>query len=651
MLAPTPQFAGGALASLQKVFSDVYSDTGKRYAFEQTVCFTVPRTTQQLYRNFDLTGETNKMAAWEMLIRDLMADVLDTFAPGLLAYYVVSKILDKRHGTMTRRMMGQDGLQLYGQLAEGKTAINEFYAGVEKALQQATGSNHQPNLRQHVQTLMKQETDWKATVAKQPWISRPWYRLRNPNPANGTRLTIAQQLAAKLGMVDFELDLNAGNRYAAMTLPELLDDLKAIENNVTKHPPKAGVAWGNHLRSVLKETKKLSQHHMWANAVALIASLAMPFGIRKLTQLVTGEDAYPGSTGIQKSMRKKGLAERDVHTKAWHKATNTPLDEGEQYASDIDSAKFSAKNNHDEAGIATASDKKAFKWFPYLSEAAQKGEWGPIAATAGFFAVLTGAVLHNRFLGKSVVAKYNRKLNPFKWKDIVRVYQFQRGFPWTTLAQMELTYGLLCGFRLLSARNDSEWRETALRDALLGWPTLTYGFEMVQKQLGKIGNRMLVNRINKTHGLNLQGNAPVLLRKGGEIRNTDDMTAGMMHNATGLTGQAASKLAKQVNGAWTGLTAISSAISIALLSFLEPMWGINMTTNLELKKHRQKLKNDASPILLASHQPLPPVDVVAKRLAATHHGNNNGGDEAMLGASTIADPIRNNYQRQAAFSA
>lgn len=602
-----PSFAGGggSLANLEKVLSELYNNDGKRYAFEQTLCFTAPRTAQQLYRNFDLTGETNKMAAWEMLIRDLTADFLDTFAPGLLAFFVVSRVLDKRHNTLTQRMIGQDGLELYGQLAKNSDTINHFYGGVEKALQQATDSDHKPALRSHIQQLVKQETTWLKQVQQQPWLKRGLFRLRKGNPADATRLDVAQQLTEKLGLPDFDVTLKAGKHTASMTVPELLDDLKSIELNLEKHPPKGH--WGNHVSQLLEKTKRLSRHHMWANGFALAASLSIPFIMRKITQWVTGEDAYPGSTAIQKSFRKMGLARKDTHhSHSWHLANpHVPLPEGEMAFSANVPASPSSSNSENAINLDTpgsSSEKKArrFKWFPYLSDSLKEGNWAPAALTLGFFGVVFGAVLNNRFIGKSVA----KKLNPFKWKDLVKVYQFQRGFPWTTLAQMELTFGVLCGFRLLSARNDSEWRETALRDALLGWPTLTYGFEFVQKQFAKVANRWLNHRVSQLAGMTLPKGSPILLQKSGDIRNTETITPGLIHNVTGVKGTAAKVAAKLTRQAWLGLTLVSSAISIALLSFLEPKWGIQMTTNLELKKHREQLAGKADPIFNASQKPL-----------------------------------------------
>jgi len=79
------QQVGNAIQAIPRFLDrTIYSDPGIRYATEQTVCFTVPRTVVQVNRNIHETGLKNVLAGWERFLNDFSADILDTFAPGAL---------------------------------------------------------------------------------------------------------------------------------------------------------------------------------------------------------------------------------------------------------------------------------------------------------------------------------------------------------------------------------------------------------------------------------------------------------------------------------------------------------------------------------------------------------------------------------------
>lgn len=597
---------------MAKGFDNIYGNEGKRYAFEQTVCFTVPRTMQQLYRNKHITGEVNKMAAWEMLIRDLMADFLDTFAPGLLAFGVIAPWLDKRHGAMTRRMMGQDGLNYYAAMAKPVTDSHQFLTAIDAQLQAYVGRNNGKALADKalkipamVQAIAAKQAQHEQKMAKVPYWRRMIARMTTTNPAETMADGLTQRWVAATGMTTHDVSLalpkaaKTATHALNVSLPEMLLDLGTIVNHQAKKPKKALTSgyWGQKTTQLLGKTKKLARHHMWANAFALAASLSMPFVIRLITKSVYGKDAYPGSKALQDHFKSEAPAVKA--TERHHAFVGQPSNPSPGTLQAGFAANDATSTKNDEPA------SKGFTWFPHLKKEWKEGRPLHSAITAGFFAVLGAAVLRNRFLGAPAVRKFGKKLNPTKWKDLVKVYQFQRGFPWTTIAQMELTYGLLCGIRLLSARNDSEWQETALRDAMLGWPTLTYGFEFVRKQLAKAANAPLVKAINAKTGATLTTATALLRDAGGDVRPQDHLTQGMVRNITGLSGQGLKKAVDMAVGTRRGLTVVSSVISILLLSWLEPKWGIQLTTNLERKKHRKALASSASPILTRTQAPLP----------------------------------------------
>jgi hypothetical protein len=85
LMTPINRFVGWAVPALYD------HGEGRRYLVEQTLGYTAPRTWQQFNRTRHITQEGNKMAAMEMLIRDLAADFADTILPGFLATFSHAK--------------------------------------------------------------------------------------------------------------------------------------------------------------------------------------------------------------------------------------------------------------------------------------------------------------------------------------------------------------------------------------------------------------------------------------------------------------------------------------------------------------------------------------------------------------------------------
>jgi hypothetical protein len=157
------------------------------------------------------------------------------------------------------------------------------------------------------------------------------------------------------------------------------------------------------------------------------------------------------------------------------------------------------------------------------------------------------------------------------------VYEFDRSFPFTTVKQMELTYGMLCGIRLASSRDDAEFRETAIRDCALGYPTLTYFFPWFRKILGRVADKHLAQRF---------GQAGLLMKTPSSIRSGAEITKEMFKNIP--LKEDAGLVAEAVKLCQSWVTFVTAGISWVLLAFAEPELGIRITNNLEMKKLAQK---------------------------------------------------------------
>ena len=510
-----------------------------RYAVEQTGAFTIPRTIQQLKRTKGVTGEDNVPAAKEALARDLAADFSDTFAPGLIATLLVGPIIDVMAGTLVRHNIPTDTMHWYEQAANTGSR-SRFYRSISNHLTQYTkqpGGTESIQLETIVKNFKPESFQEKATRFKQQWLHR--LKLSNTAPSTkptlGTQLEVAaQKVATKLGKQTLDIKLpvtlpNGSSRNIEMTLVELMRDLHVIE---TAQKSASTSTWASTLSNRLAKTRPLKSWQMIGNAVALGASLSIPFIIRMITRNRTGEDSFPGTEAIRKHIS------------------------GESYTETL------SKPKNQEA-----KKKERFKLFPYLGEAINKGNVIPTALTLGFFGVL-GTMAHRRFRMAG--------LSMGKLKNWFQVYAFERGFPFTTVTQMELTYGMLCGFRLASSRDNSEFREAGIRDCILGWPLLTYGFEGLRQVFAK---QWLDPALKKTLGTKEN----ILLKtKTNTFRTTEEMTPMLLKRVKmAMPVEKAMPIIKRFKD--RGTFAIA-ALSWSLMAIIEPQFSIRLTNYLETRK-------------------------------------------------------------------
>ncbi len=331
---------------------------------------------------------------------------------------------------------------------------------------------------------------------------------------------VEKTIATRLGLSHYDVKLAYGNKkHLELPLRDLVKDLWHIRQGVKTS--NVGNAWGKEALAMVQKTAGKMKWQMLGNVAALVASISIPFVVRLITKRVYGKDAFPGTKELEEHFK-------------------TP----------------EAKK---------AQDSKRFVWFPYLQETLKNGNWTPLAITAGFFAVLGGVVLRRFHLAKGSI---------FRFKDWVKVYEFQRHFPFTTVTQMELTYGLLCGMRLAASRDQAEFRETAIRDCLLGWPTLTYFFPMFRKFLSQQFNQRFLTKKFRTPNL--------LIKPNGEVRGSHEMTPELF-KTMGL-GAKASTAVQSAKKYQSWITFISALTSWVMLAFAEPQLGIWLTNSLELRR-------------------------------------------------------------------
>lgn len=541
---------------------------GYRYLVEQTMGFTAPRAGQQLMRSYSATGKVNKMAAAEMLIRDTAADFTDTILPGVLATLGVGLFADKvAKNTLVSRNIQPDLLDLYHHVAKQSTSKEDFYSRVETLLCESHNNAGALNLQNTVEKIEHKK------------LSLSRVSLTPKDAAYHLDHAVAD-LAENLKLSDLELELKAGitnkagkvnTRQFSSTTSDFLRDLWYLtEDSSFSTGKKEATEFGQELAHKIVKTKKLAPLQFIGVGLALVTSLSVPFLVRLITKKAYGVDAFPGSKVLDDSYHEKT---HTTHTAIFHKAHPEipwPKDDGKD------------------------EKEQRFKPFPYIQDSLKKGKIMPLLASLGFFGVLGAAVFRNR-VWKPILSKGEN----FNFRKFINQYAFDRQFPWTPMAQMELTYGMLCGMRLLTARDNNEFSETMLRDCALGWPTLTYGFPLLKKLFSGGFTKVWKGFHNPSKGIHL-------LTKGGDMRSKKEISAALFRNLKKVgdakNAVTATQKAQRAITVGTGLT------SLALLAGIEPQLGIWMTNNRVVKQHRkaaQKAKqNEFKTLFTSSYTPL-----------------------------------------------
>jgi hypothetical protein len=574
---------------------------GVRYAVEQTFGYTIPRFTQQLFRTYDITGETNRQAAEEIFIRDNAADFTDTFLPGLMATLGVGALLDRHRKTLVGANMDHRSLTFYQKLLHGTQTRDQFYQQLEDATA-AQGTRHGGLLNDTLPTLKASAQHLKDWSASHQGGKQAAHLLRTMGgKAEDPFTQHAQQQAQRLGLSSLDVTLTHQGHTLETTLPSLLKDLTRIEQKA--------VGWGPQLGEQLARTARLQPLQASGTVVAFATSLMIPHWIRQLMVKRYGPqaDTNPATRAIAEFYEKQRLEKfPHVLTVNGPKMLASPSllrQTGEASPSafaELGAPKPVTPEGADGHASATPGTRSGdalldrptkLRWFPYVRDAWANGNPVPALTSAAFFAFLGGVA------GRHFVTVQNGRLIPKLKEGLREFFSYERSFPFTTLRQMELTYGALCGVRLLESRNDADFRETLLRDNILGFPTLTWGCSILRQHLSRGANQLLLGWLKKDGLISAdqaQSLGHRLMFKDARAtvrREAQELTAPMLARVLALGADQHDKLpaiTQRVRNINNAVTLTSAAISISLLAFLEPQLGIWMTNAIEKRKHRSQ---------------------------------------------------------------
>ena len=576
-------FSEGLMSATNLVAQNLYNrGEGVRYAVEQTLGYTVPRTLQQLWRSKEITGENNPQAAREAFFQELGSDFSDTFLPGILATWLISKgLVDPISKTLTRFNIESDALNFYQQVLNETSDKKAFYKQLEQELIHAQDRSLSEGLALQLEQRVHRLSQWEKAKG-------PLYPIKatqtlldnviNNQPSVNPYKQQATELADLLNKSRFGTKLEKNGVTWTVKIENMLKDLVGIEAHQANLMRLSGQAqWGKTLAKQLQRTDTLQPVQFLGTGLALVTSLSIPFLIRLDTRRKYGRDEFPGTHDIRGFFYSK-----------------------------------------DELAEQSQEDEQKFRLFPYLEDSLKEHNWLPMGITAVFASALAVLPTFTDWAGEPLLKKVEGKLLPqpnFKGlKGLSHIFRFERHFPFTSLKQMEVTYGLMCLSRLVSSRDDSEFREKAIRDALLGWPTLTYFFPMAQNKLGSFFEGQLQKKLSGIKELSgetlkkLQTQSIIMREKGGErfLMEAEELSPTIIRNALNISSKEAKAVSKLALAHHGQATVVSGFISFLLLALLEPAIGIRVTNAMEMGKIKQQ-KQKAESILPVSVGSLAPV--------------------------------------------
>lgn len=337
-------------------------------------------------------------------------------------------------------------------------------------------------------------------------------------------------------------------------------------------------AWSEVASSMLKRTRRFNK---WAIPLAYGAAFAftvmVPVWNKALTQKTDKTKSYPGV---------KGLKELE------------PLDDKEQ-------------------GWAK-------RLFPYVTEELKQGNIWPLVSgilpLPLVFGVINNSALNNGDM-KNVVN------NPFK-KGFVRrafrMFQFRKGFPFTTVQQVAALCAAVMSARMFTAREKTEARER-LVDTYAGWALWIAIVPNLMRNIAK--------RIDKARGTVMTKHLPngqQVMRHGSEISRFFDKK----------TVNKTMKVLKPLQN-WT------FGIMVALMGVVEPLIAIKWT-EAQIRKDQKKAHKNELPIAdeLSSAKPIPPTGALPlnNRTAVGQLPNSSPWalppvNDPMMHISTVNQPL------------
>lgn len=537
----------GLTGMADQIFKRVTHDRTTEMLLEDFVGFGLLRTWMDLRRGQTYgDNQSNWPAASERMARETLSILTDNVLAGGVAY-AMAKAMDKGYKGLSNQFIDFDTLNLFKEIAgriDGKRSAVQTQA--ETAfLDDLTGRLKASNPQQCRELL---EKAWKAGKAppEQTTFKQGFQNWMKGKKEVGT-LKDAANLANAIRneAQSFQWETRLGNGKAiTLKLDGLLDDLARFSRHMdgtwaAKAKMGAKPCWKDLAQSTIKHTLQTKSRRIpVAILAAMGATFAVPFAITEVTRKVWGINYYPGELGLK---NKETLQNRSGQPEGFFE-----------------------------------------RHFPYIAETLKNGNPLPFLLTLlpVPFAVGCFDTVKQQF-------KAPWKLGRQAW---LKMFDFQKGKPFTAQQQMASVFALLITSRLLNARTDNEFRERMV-DSFLGWGIWILGTPKIKEMVARISDKKFGTKLLKQVGnktvLRTREEIEHLLKDG--IRLAEDKGVQLSQEVLDKTYRANVRIG------------IGSTIATMLmLGIVEPWVGIKLTQWNEKRKQAKQPPVTAQPTAFAS---------------------------------------------------
>ncbi|MBK8190397.1 MAG: hypothetical protein IPK79_08100 [Vampirovibrionales bacterium] len=502
-IASTPAL-GGVTGAVDRVFGWAQADRTREMLLLDFVGFGLLRTGFDLFRGafFGQPEAINIPAARERLIREAGSIFTDNIVSGLAAFGL-GWWLDRRHNAISNRFMSFGSLEFMRDLIRDHPDVESASRAMARLI-----AGDQPDKAGAI-------ADWLHPAPK------------HPAAMGASAEQAAEAIARTLGQREFDVSLNG----RAFRLEDLVDDWRALNRHPSVAAAGAAKEWREAAEGLIARTLRNKRFKLGALGKGFALTIALTGFNNWLTRRVDHISYYPGEIGL-------------VKTSTSQNGTSGHLRQGPF-------AVFA----HQRALLQQAEARRSQQsWMPYVSSQWRHGQGTPLALALTPLALAVG-------LFDTVKRRW---INPFKpgfLRTLRDLYDFGKGFPFTTQQQMASMFAALISARLLVSRSDNEYRER-LVDSGLGWAFWILGTPVIKRFAAQWLDRRYGSHLLKRVGG--PGEKRLELRTRAEI---DLLVKPVVSSAVYRR-----TLQQHI---WLG--AASNLATLALLGILEPLLAIEWT--------------------------------------------------------------------------
>lgn len=225
--------------------------------------------------------------------------------------------------------------------------------------------------------------------------------------------------------------------------------------------------WSKQAQILITNTLKAKRIQMSCLGVGIGLTMAVPYANHWLTRRINQIDYYPGEIGL-KNMTPKNPSASPSPVQLTFQQAHQPRG-------------FSAFLQAQKNTLKTPIQSWSEKTFPYLSDSVKNNNYWPVVATVLPLPAALG-------LFDTVRRQFNAPWKKGFLTQLRNLYEFGKGFPFTTQQQMASMFAFLIISRLASARSGNEFRER-LVDSFLGWGIWILGTPLIKRAVAQYLDR------------------------------------------------------------------------------------------------------------------------------------------------------------------